>query len=197
MPLSLKSTGMALLVFEPSSASASPTAWRWTLVQGHPQGVTFFRVQLRQKLTKPWPRRCCKPQPATTYPTSLLSFLPPFLLPSWGLTARESLEWLKSWRKTPSAARSQFYLASAARSLFYLASAGEMSCLGLFFGNTCHCSSEKSMYLSTFGGKGVSLILFAQSLPLKSMLQASDTYLLSFHCISKTSIIMIEAGITN
>lgn len=48
------------------------------------------------------------------------------------------------------------------------------------------------MYFSTFGRKGGSLILFAQRLPLKSMLLASDTYLLSFHYVSKTYRVFIN-----
>lgn len=38
MPLALKSTGMALRVFEPSPAPASPASCGQRLVQGHPQG---------------------------------------------------------------------------------------------------------------------------------------------------------------
>lgn len=55
--------------------------------------------------------------PSLLWPTFPPSFSPFFTFEV--LTAREPLEWLKSWRTTPSAARSQFYLASAT----------EMSCL--------------------------------------------------------------------
>lgn len=147
MPLSLKSAGVALLMVEPNSAPSSPTSWDRDLCRVTP------KVQPRQKLTKPWLRRCCKPQPAMTYlPSLLLSFLH-----FWGSHSKGTAGMAELLEDDA--------LCSSVPVLFGICNRNVLfEVFFFFFGNTYHCSSEKSMCLSTSVRKGVSLILFVQSL---------------------------------